>query len=114
MKKFLTLFLSITLSAVLCAHAGTVAGNTPGFIKKAADLGPVDPNSVIHVTVWLQLHNEGTLDTLVKKQKQKGSANYRQWITQDQFNATFGPTAKEVGLVQKFLTSRNLSIEAIA
>src|SRR5213592_3385534 len=113
MKKFLALFFSIALW-VLHAHAAPIAGNTPGFIKKAADLGPLDPNSVINVTVWLQLHNEGKLDSLVKEQKQKGSANYKRWITQDQFNATFGPTAKEVDLVQKFLTSRGLSVQAVA
>jgi subtilase family serine protease len=114
MKRFFTLFFSTAFCVVLHAHAAPIANNTAGFISRAADLGPVDPNSVIAVTVWLQLHNEGKLDTLVKEQKQKGSANYRKWITQDQFNATFGPTAKEVGLVQKFLTSRNLSVEAIA
>ena len=74
MKKFLALFFSIALSAALHAHAAPVANNTPGFIKQAADLGPLDPNSVINVTAWLQLHNEGKLDTLVKEQKQKGSA----------------------------------------
>src|SRR5438552_16490004 len=114
MKKFLTLFFSITLSAAIHAHAGTVTGNTPGFISKAADLGPLDPNSVINVTVWLQLHNEGKLDGLVKEQRQKGSANYKKWITQDQFNASFAPTAKELEAVQKFLTSRGLSVEAVA
>ena len=77
MKKFLALFFSIALSAALNAHAAPVANNTAGFIKKAADLGPLDPNSVINVTVWLQLHNEAKLDTLVKEQKQKGSANYK-------------------------------------
>ncbi len=114
MKKFLTLFFSIALSAVLNVHAAPVANNTPGFIKQAADLGPLDPNSVINVTVWLQLHNEGKLDALVKEQKQKDSTNYHKWITQDQFNASFAPTAKEVDSVQKFLTSRGLSVEAIA
>ncbi len=114
MKKFLALFFSIALSAALNAHAAPVANNTPGFIKQAADLGPLDPNSVINVTVWLQLHNEGKLDTLVKEQKQKGSPNYHKWITQDQFNASFAPTAKELDSVQKFLTSRGLSVEAVA
>jgi subtilase family serine protease len=108
------LFFSIALGAALHVHAGPVANNTPGFVKRAADLGPLDPNSVIDVTVWLQLHNEGKLDTLVKEQKQKGSANYKKWITQDQFNASFAPTAKEVDSVQKFLTSRGLSVEAVA
>jgi subtilase family serine protease len=114
MKKFLTLFFCIALSAALHAHAVPVANNTPGFIKKATDLGPLDPNSVINVTVWLQLHNEGKLDALVKEQKQKGSANYHKWITQDQFNASFAPTAKELDSVQKFLTSRGLSVQAVA
>src|SRR6476660_8046727 len=114
MKKFLVLFFSIALCAVLHAQAAPVANNTPGFIKKATDLGPLDPNSMINVTVWLQLHNEGKLDTLVKEQKQKASANYKKWITQDQFNASFGPTAKELDSVQKFLTSRGLSVEAVA
>src|SRR6266853_4065586 len=114
MKKFLTLFFSIALSAALHTHAAPVANNTPGFIKRATDLGPLDPNSVINVTVWLQLHNEGKLEALVKEQKQKGSANYHKWITQDQFNASFAPTAKELDSVQKFLTSRGLSVQAIA
>src|SRR5438046_8744631 len=112
MKKFLTLSFSITLSAALCAHAAPVSNNTPGFINKAADLGPLDPNSVINVTVWLQLHNEQKLDTLVKEQKQKRSANYDKSITQDQFNARFATTAKEVDSVQKFLTSRVHSVTA--
>ena len=51
MKKFLALFFSIALSAALNAHAAPVANNTPGFIKQATDLGPLDPNSVINVTV---------------------------------------------------------------
>src|SRR5947208_6908848 len=114
MKKFLALFFSIALCAVLHPHAAPIAGNPPGFIKKAADLGPLDPNSVINVTVWLQLHNEGKLDSLVKEQKQKGSSNYHKWITQDQFNASFAPTAKELDLVQKFLTSHGLSVQVVA
>ncbi len=114
MKKFLVLFFSIALCAVLHAQAAPVANNTPGFIKKATDLGPLDPNSVINVTAWLQLHNEGKLDALVKEQKQKGSANYKKWITQDQFNASFAPTAKELDLVQKFLTSHGLSVQVVA
>src|SRR5437762_9252256 len=106
MKKFLTLFFSITLSAVLYAHAGTVAGNTPGFIKKATDLGPADPSTVISVTAWLKLHNESQLDSLVQSLHQKGSPNYHKWITQEQFNVSFGPTSQEVNAVQNFLTSR--------
>src|SRR6476619_8428232 len=114
MKQFLALFFTIALSAAFNVHAAPVVNNTPGFIKQAVDLGPLDPNSVINVTAWLQLHNEGKLDTLVKEQRQKGSPNYKKWITQDQFNASFAPTAKEVDLVQKFLTSRFFYDPAVA
>src|SRR6476619_4340799 len=114
MKKVLTLFFSIAYCVVLHSQAAPVANNTPGFIKRATNMGPLDPNSVINVTAWLQLHNQGKLDALVKEQKQRGSANYTKWITQDQFNASFGQTAKELDSVQKFLTSRCLYVAAVA
>jgi len=114
MKKFLALFFSIALSAALNAHAAPVANNTPGFIKKAADLGPVDPNTVITATAWLKLHNEAQLDTLVQGLHKKGSPNYHKWITQDQFNASFGPTSQEVNSVQNFLSSHGLTVLAVA
>src|SRR6266851_5284208 len=89
-------------------------GNTPGFIKKATDLGSADPTTVISVTVWLTLHNEAQLDQLVRQQNQKGSPNFHKWITQDSFNAAFSPTAQEVKSVQNFLTAHGLSVLAVA
>jgi subtilase family serine protease len=91
-----------------------ITGNTPGFVAKAADLGSTDPNAVIAVTVWLKLHNEAQLDQLVGQQYQKGSPNFHKWITQDNFNATFSPTAQEVKSVQNFLTAHGLSVVAVA
>ncbi|HXI42978.1 MAG TPA: S53 family peptidase [Bryobacteraceae bacterium] len=91
-----------------------ISNNTPGFIRKAVDQGPVDPSTVISVTVWLKLHNEKQLDQLVQQQYQEGSGNYRQWIAQDQFNASYGPTAQEVNAVQNFLTAHGLSVLSVA
>src|SRR6266851_2917802 len=89
-------------------------GNTPGFIKKATDLGSADPTTVISVTVWLTLHNEAQLDQLVRQQNQKGSPNFHKWITQDSFNAAFSPTAQEVNSVQNYLTAQGLSVVSVA
>ena len=86
-----------------------VDGNTPGFVKNAKDLGPVDPATVITVTAWLKLHNENQLDQLVKQQQTKGHANFHHWLTQDQFNAQFSPTAQEVKSVQNFLQAHKLT-----
>ena len=115
MKKFLPIFFSIALSTIVHAQTTTtVSGNTPGFIKKATDLGAVDPSTVMTATVWLKLHNEGKLDSLVQQQYKKGSSNYRKWITQDQFNASYGPTSQEVNSVQNFLSAHGLTVLAVA
>jgi subtilase family serine protease len=96
------------------AQTYTIHGNTPGFIQKSQDLGPVDPSSVISATAWLKLHNEGKLDKLVQSQRQKGSPNYQKWITQDQFNSSFSPTAQEVKAVQNFLAAHGLTVLTVA
>jgi len=88
--------------------------NTPGFIRKAVDHGPVDSSTVISVTVWLKLHNEKQLDQLVQQAYQNRSGKHRQWITQDQFNKSYGPTAQEVNAVQNFLTAHKLSVMTVA
>ena len=116
-RSLAALVLLSALSAFLplaSAQTHTIHGNTPGFIQKAQDLGAVDPSSVISVTAWLKLHNEGKLDQLVESQKQKGSANYQKWITQAQFNASFSPTAQEVKAVQNFLSAHGLATLTVA
>ena len=94
------IYFSVVLAITFCLTANvafaqstskaSISNNTPGFIKHAKDLGPADPTAVISVTAWLKLHNESKLDQLVRQQYQKGSANFHRWITQDQFNASFG------------------------
>ncbi len=112
-----------TLAATFFVNSGatqtssaayTISGNTPGFIKKATDLGSADLTTVISVTVWLNLHNEQQLDRLVQQQYQKGSPSFHKWITQDGFNASFSPTNQEVKSVQNFLTAHGLSVLAVA
>jgi subtilase family serine protease len=110
---------SILLVLVACSAYGqnsahVLAKNTPGFIKKAIDQGPLDPSTVITVTAWLQLHNQSQLDALVKQQHTRGSAKFQQWISQEDFNAAFGPTSQEVKAVQNFLTAHKLSVLAVA
>jgi subtilase family serine protease len=92
----------------------TITQNTPGFIKNAKDLGPVDPASTITVTAWLKLHNERQLALLAKQQLTKGNPNFHKWISQDQFNAQFSPTANEVKSVQNWLNAHKLSTVEVA
>ncbi len=82
--------------------------NTPGFIKNAKDLGPVDPSTVITVTAWLKLKNESQLDALVAGQYKKGNASYHKWLSSSDVNAQFAPTANQMNAVQNWLNSHNL------
>ncbi len=91
-----------------------IANNTPGFIKSAVDQGPVDPATVITVNVWLKLRNQQQLDKLVEQQKQGNSPSYHRWITQDEFNADYGPTPQEVNAVENFLSGKNLTVLSLA
>jgi subtilase family serine protease len=83
-------------------------------VKQAVDLGATDPSSVISVTVWLKLHNENQLDQLVKQRYENGSPAFHRWITQAEFNSSFGPTAEGLKSVQKFLTAHGLTVVDIA
>ena len=114
MKKFLPIIFSVALSTVVHAQSTTITKNTPGFIKKATDVGAVDPNTVITVTAWLNLHNQTQLDALVQGQYKKGSSTYHKWITQSQFNSSYGATSQEVDTVKNFLTSNGLTVIAVA
>ena len=113
-KLFRTFPLVVTCLISGSIFAQPVANNTPGFIASAIDQGALDPASVVVVNVWLKLHNEQQLDRLVEQQKQKGSPNYHQWITQDQFNAAYAPTPQEVKAVSNFLTAHNLTVLSVA
>jgi subtilase family serine protease len=107
-------FIKKSTSTVVNAQSTTIAKNTPGFIKKATDLGAVDPSTVITVTAWLNLHNQTQLDALVQGQYKKGSSTYHKWITQSQFNSSYGATSQEVNTVKNFLSSNGLTVIAVA
>ncbi|MFL5298852.1 MAG: protease pro-enzyme activation domain-containing protein, partial [Anaeromyxobacteraceae bacterium] len=99
---------------IIATTTTVVPDNTPGLVKNGKDLGPVDPATVISVTVWLKLHNEAQLENLVRQQHTKGNPNFHKWQTQAQLDAQFSPTAQELKSVQNFLTAHKLTTLAVA
>lgn len=96
------------------ANGNEIPNNTPGFIHKAKNIGPVDPSTMITVTVWLYLRNGAQLDRLAGQMYRKGSPNYHKWLNQAQFNTAFAPTAQAVNAVEHFLTAHGLSVLTVA
>jgi subtilase family serine protease len=107
---------SLVVGSAQAANGTThvIHNNTPGFLKRATDQGPLDPSTVIAVTVWLKLHNQTQLNQLVQQQYRKGSSTYHHWLTQDQFDVTYAPTTQEVKSVQNFLTAHKLTLLTVA
>src|SRR5260370_2780579 len=94
------------------AYGYIIHNNTPGFVQNPADLGSVDPNTLITITAWLKLHNENQLAQLAEQLYSNNSPNFHKWINQDQFNDSFSPSAQELNAVQNFLTAHGLSLLA--
>lgn len=124
MAVIMVLVVAFTIRSGI-AHAGSpsanpssngyvISNNTPGFIHKAQNLGAIDQSTVMSVTVWLHLHNGAQLDAQVHNQYAKGSSQYHQWLTQDQFNATYSPTSQEIHSVENFLSAHNLTVLTVA
>ncbi|HSY73216.1 MAG TPA: S53 family peptidase [Alloacidobacterium sp.] len=78
-----------------------------------ADLGPEDQSKQISVTVWLNLHNKASLDTIVEQMYDKTSPNYHKFLTMKEFKTQFAPTAKDIAAVRNFLAAHNMKVSSI-
>lgn len=106
--------LSILL-AVLTLMAGSAFSQVQSRSSRPAvasrqDLGPEDLSKQIAVTVWLRQHNKDGFDALVHQMYEKGSANYRHFLTMEQYKAKFAPTAQDAAVMRDFLSSHNLTV----
>ena len=90
------------------------AGSAFAAPAQMTNMGPEDGSKQISITVWLNLHNKGSLDTMVEQMYDKSSPNYHKFLTMKQFSDQFAPTAEEAGTVRDFLTSHNMKVTSTA
>ncbi len=105
--------MSTRLSALLGVIA-LVSGSAFAAPPQMTNVGPEDESKQISVTVWLNLHNKGSLDAMVEQMYDKSSPNYHKFLTMKQFNEQFAPTAEEAGVVRDFLTTHNMKVTSTA
>jgi subtilase family serine protease len=106
--------LVVSASATAASNESVLTGSTPGFVHKGIDRGAVSPTTSITITVWLKLHNEQQLDRLVQDQRTRGNSSYHKWLTQAQFDSSFGPSAQEVNAVSNYLSAKGLTVTYVA
>jgi subtilase family serine protease len=114
-RRYAAVLSLIACAAVpLCAATGQVVANTtPPYVATAKNLGPADPSTTIDVSIWLNLHNRGALDTLAGQLYNPTSPNYRHWLTPSYIGANFAPSAQEAAAIKQFFVSHNLKIVTV-
>ena len=103
-----------TAVALVCALAALPAvaqsrtalpNHTPKVLSRATDLGAVQSNRVVPLTIWLKLHNGSALDDTLKAQNAGAP-----FISGAQLRAAHAPSDAEVATVSGFLRSQGLKV----
>jgi subtilase family serine protease len=94
------------------ASRHVVPGSKPSWTAVAPEAAAVPSGRLVHARVWLTPRNATQLDALAQAVSDPSSAQYGQFITADQYDAQYAPTAAQVGQVTQWLTQSGLSVTA--
>jgi hypothetical protein len=123
LKAFVPLIAAVSLLAVALparmpstAAAGpkmrTLASYVPAIVAHglAKLRGPHNPNDVLHLAVALQLRHRMALQRFLQTLDDPASPNYHRFLTQQQFNQQFAPTALQEAAVVHWLQAGGLTV----
>jgi subtilase family serine protease len=100
------------------AQTGTVAqasnGNRPAWAVPANLVGRVAADEHIAIQVQLALHNQQAADAELADISNPDSVNYGKFLTDEEFNAKYAPTAADIAAVQAHLSSFGLNVTLVA
>ncbi|MGH3167923.1 MAG: protease pro-enzyme activation domain-containing protein [Trebonia sp.] len=89
-----------------------VAGSQPRWAIASASKGLVPPDSAVSARVYLAGRGPAGLAAYAARVSEPGRAEYGHYLTPDQYEQRFGPTAAQVSAVREWLTSAGLRITA--
>src|SRR5471030_1050128 len=76
---------------------------------RIVDLGVAAPTDVRNITIALALRNQAGLDAFIASVSNPASANFLQFITPQQFAATYGQTPAAVAQVLAYLQAKGFT-----
>jgi subtilase family serine protease len=88
-------------------------GNRPAWAVPANLVGRVAADERITLQVQLALHNQAQADAELAAISDPDSATYGQFLTDEEFNAKYAPTAEDVAAVQAHLESSGLNVKFV-
>lgn len=119
-SRFLAALLlaAATASASSLAQTAWVSTATHGIslsqLASAADYGPARSDQAITVRLALKLQNQAALTTFIRNVNDPNNALYGQFLTPDQFAASYAPGTAQVQQVVSYLQSEgfeNITVE---
>jgi hypothetical protein len=87
------------------------AGHVPRITKRLASIGRLDGNTHLDLAIGLPLRNREKLTNLLQELYQPSSANFRHYLTADQFASSFGPSQEDYEAVIHFAQSHGLNVK---
>ncbi|MHB8606241.1 MAG: protease pro-enzyme activation domain-containing protein, partial [Thermoplasmatota archaeon] len=87
-----------------------MSGSLSPLAKQVTDLGVAPDAFPVHFNVGLDLQNKDALDAFLADVSDPASPDYQHFLTQDDFNAKFGPTPEQELRVIDWLTSSGFTV----
>ena len=88
-------------------------GTRPSWTAAVPQAAAVPAAQLVHAKVWLAPRNAAQLDALARAVSDPSSSQFGQFISDDQYQAQFAPTAAQLAQVTQWLTGAGLSIDAV-
>lgn len=94
-----------------------VPGTTHPLANKVNDVGRVDgslPMQRMLLLLQPSSDQQAALDALVRHQADKERPEYHQWLSPNDFGASFGPSPQDISLVTGWLQLHGFKVESVA
>ncbi len=86
-------------------------GHVPSITRRLAPVRRLDGGARLDLAIGLPLRNREALTNLLQELYQPASANFRRYLTPDQFAARFGPSEADYQKVIEFAKAHGLTVK---
>jgi hypothetical protein len=86
-------------------------GHVPAITKRLTSIGRLESSRRLDLAIGLPLRNRENLTNLLQQLYQPSQANFRHYLTADQFTSSFGPSEEDYKAVTEFAKSHGLIVK---
>jgi hypothetical protein len=93
------------------AEPQVLKGHVPPITKRLTSIGRLESSARLDLAIGLPLRNREKLTNLLEELYQPSNANFRHYLTADQFASSFGPSQADYQAVADFAKSHGLIVK---